>query len=353
MSDRLLIGTRKGLVTATNGSSGYALDAIGLRGLPVAYAAAMADGSWWASVDMGHWGPKVRRSTDEGATWAEVEPPRYPERTGAALESIWVIAPGHPDQPGRMWMGTFPGGLFRSDDHGQSWDLVDGLWDHPSRAAGLWFGGGRDSAGVHSVVVDPRDPNRVLVAVSVAGVFESIDDGASWAARNRGLSADFLPDPEVEAGHDPHLLKLVPGAPDVLWQQNHCGIFRSVDGARTWTEISQPAGPARFGFPIAVHDSDPDLAWVVPAESDEIRTTLDGSLVVCRTEDGGRSWQELRAGLPQEHAYDVVYRHALDRRGDELVFGSTTGNVYWSGDGGDHWDVLAQNLPPVYSVQWA
>ena len=352
MSDRILIGTRKGLVTMTRGPKGYGVDGIDHRGIPVAYAAVMADGAWWVSLDHGHWGPKLQRSCDEGRTWDAVEPPSYPDEAGVTLESVWVIASGHPEQPGRVWMGTVPGGLFRSDDSGDHFELVSSLWDHPTRAKS-WFGGGRDTAGIHSVVVDPRDANRVLIGVSVGGVYESTNDGASWTPRNRGLLADFLPDADVEAGHDPHQLAMVAGAPDVLWQQNHCGIFRSVDGGQQWREVSQVGGPARFGFPVAVHDTDPDVAWVVPAESDATRTTIDGSLLVCRTEDGGRTWQEQRAGLPQEHAYDVVYRHALDRQDDELVFGSTTGNVYWSGDGGDHWSALAQNLPPVYSVRWA
>jgi len=351
MTSRILIGTRKGLVTMTNGPKGYTIDGLDHRGIPVAYATATADGAWWASLDHGHWGPKLQRSRDEGLTWDAVDPPRYPDDAGAALESVWVIASGHPDQPGRVWLGTFPGGLFRSDDGGDHFEMVTALWNHPTRSTS-WFGGGRDSAGIHSVVVDPRDPDRVLVAVSCGGVYESTDDGGTWATRNKGLTAGYLPDPTVDAGHDPHHLLMVPGAPDVLWQQNHCGIFRSTDGGLQWSEVSQPGGPAHFGFPIAVHDRDPDVAWVVPAESDATRTTIGGALVVCRTDDGGRTWHDQRAGLPQEHAYDVVYRHALDRRGDELVFGSTTGNVYWSGDGGDHWAALAQNLPPVYSVRW-
>jgi photosystem II stability/assembly factor-like uncharacterized protein len=141
--------------------------------------------------------------------------------------------------------------------------------------------------------------------------------------------------------------------PDVMWQQNHCGIFRTTDGAKTWKAVHQKGGPAFFGFPIAVDAGDPKCAWILPAQSDECRTTIDGSLFAMRTEDGGKSWKKLAKGLPQENAWDVVYRHALDVRGDELAFGSTTGNVYASDDRGNSWQSIGQNFPPVYSVRFA
>jgi photosystem II stability/assembly factor-like uncharacterized protein len=144
-----------------------------------------------------------------------------------------------------------------------------------------------------------------------------------------------------------------PSSPDRLWQQNHCGIWRSDDGARTWVEVSEPEGPARFGFPVAVHEKNPDTAWVVPAASDEKRVAIGGALVVCRTTDGGKTWEQKRRGLPQEGCYDVVYRHALDIAGDRLAFGSTTGNAYLTEDGGESWACIGNNLPPVYSVRFA
>jgi photosystem II stability/assembly factor-like uncharacterized protein len=229
---------------------------------------------------------------------------------------------------------------------------MQSLWDHPSRNDS-WFGGGFDDPGIHSVIVDPRDANRVLVAISCAGVFETSDAGQSWRPRNRGLRADFLPNPVVEVGHDPHLLVMAPSNPDVLWQQNHCGIFRSHDGGANWNDVTQVSGPARFGFAIAVDSADADTAWVVPAQSDEVRAAVDRALCVCRTRDGGRTWTTLRQGLPQKDCYDLTYRHGLDAKRGHVAFGTTTGKLYVSDDSGDTWSCAASHLPPIHSVRFA
>jgi photosystem II stability/assembly factor-like uncharacterized protein len=315
-------------------------------------------GTLWASIDHGHWGQKLHRSDDNGETWEEVTAPKYPEgaevKDGvpAAVRYLWVLAPGGDDEPERFYIGTEPGGLFRSDDGGRSFSLVEGLWNHPSRR-GQWFGGGRDEAGIHSVWVDPRDSRRVLTAISCAGIFETTDGGATWNPRNKGLRADFLPNPDSEVGQDAHVMAVCASHPDVLWQQNHCGIFRSADGGASWDDISQKGGPAYFGFAIAADERDPDTAWVVPADSDERRMAIDGALCVCRTEDGGKSWTTLRNGLPQENCYDVAFRHALDVTGDRLAFGTTTGNVFVSDDRGESWQCIGNYFPPVYSVRFA
>lgn len=370
MTDRLLVGTRKGLLTFRPRPTGWALSSVDFAGVPVEYATRDArDGTLWAALDHGHWGPKLHRSTDDGASWSEVRAPAYPEgesfrdpwtgKTDAAtLVHIWTLAPGGRDEPGRVYAGTNPGGLFRSDDNGDSWSLVRGLWDHPSRL-GVdggrpgWFGGGRDTPGLHSISVHPADSRRIIVGVSCGGVFETTDGGATWTARNQGLPAPALPDPEGETGHDPHHILRVASAPDVLWQQNHSGVFRSTDGGRAWTDVSETDGPVRFGFPIAVDPTDPERAWVVPATSDTERNAVGGRLLVCRTDDGGRSWRQLTAGLPQETAFDLVYRHALDHSGGRLAFGSTTGNLFWSDDSGESWVALGHHLPPIYSVRFA
>lgn len=267
---------------------------------------------------------------------------------------------------GRIYVGTIPGGLFESHDGGESFELNRPLWNHESRGGDLftgkgsgmthWFGTpaseGEFAPGIHSIVVDPRDPQRILVAVSTAGVLESTDGGRTWRGRNKGLTMDYLPEPEAEWGHDPHFVTLSAGQPDHVWQQNHCGVFYSADGAATWKKVSQPEVGVHFGFPVAVDAKDGRTAWVVPGKSDMQRITIDGSLFVARTTDGGQTWQQLREGLPQEHAYDVVYRHALDNSGDHLAFGSTTGNLYVSEDRGDSWQTAANNLPPIYSVRF-
>lgn len=358
MSDRLILGTRKGLLILERNGGGWNIACEAHRAIPVSYAATdPRTGVLWAGLDHGHWGPKLHRSRNMGVTWEEVAAPAYPdgeeisEGKPAKLSYIWLIAPGAVDQPNRLYIGTEPGGLFQSDDGGDTFHLVTGLWNHPSRKS-WWFGGGRDYAGVCSLVLDPRDSNHLWAGISVGGVFESRDGGQSWEGRNKGLVADFLPDPNSEFGHDPHFVVASPANPDVLWQQNHCGIFRSTDGGQNWENISQPGGPAYFGFAIAVDAHSPDTAWVVPAVDAEFRLAIDRALCVCRTEDGGKTWQTLRQGLPQGDCYDIVFRHALDISGDRLAFGTTTGNLYLSDDRGDTWRCLGHNFPPINSVRF-
>ena len=193
----------------------------------------------------------------------------------------------------------------------------------------------------------------MFVAVSSAGVFATTDGGRSWTVRNQGLVMDYAPDPTDEwAGHDPHQLVMCTGDPERLWQQNHCGVFVSRDGARTWRKVSRPDRGAHFGFAVAVDPTDGDTAWLVPGTSDMQRMAIDGGLFVAQTQDGGETWTQLREGLPQEHAYDVVLRHALDFAEGCLAFGSTTGNLYVSEDRGRSWRAAANNLPPIYSVRF-
>ncbi len=355
----LLLGTRKGLIVLKRNGNAWNMDREAFLGVAVSYAAQdPRTGTLWACLDTDHWGSKLQRSRDGGDTWEDIPLPTYPEgaETGdgqpAVLSYIWTIAPGGDDRPERLYLGTEPGGLFVSDDGGDTFELVTGLWDHPSRPRG-WFGGGRDQPGVCSIIVDPRDSRRVVAGVSVGGVFETTDGGRSWAPRNKGLIAEYLPNPHAEVGHDPHFMVASPADPDVLWQQNHCGIFRSIDGGRQWQDISESDGPARFGFAIAVDEKDPQVAWVVPAVSDELRVAVDGAACVCRTEDGGRSWQALRQGLPQNGCYDLAYRHALDISGDTLAFGTTSGNLYLSEDRGENWTSLGSHFPLFYSVRFS
>lgn len=387
MNDRILVGTRKGTFLVKKSSGGaWDVELAGHAGAGVNFVARDPNtGTLWAALGHGHWGAKLSRSTDDGASWEDAPQITYPEgarhylppppsETGpgegaptlkeATLLKLWCLAFGG---DGRIWAGTIPGGLFVSDDGGESFTLNRGLWDHESRGGDLWTGGGNGttrwfgtpaaegefSPGLHSIEVDPRDPDRVLVAISTAGVLETTDGGATWASRNKGMTMDYSPEPEAEwAGHDPHAIQLCAGDPDHVWQQNHCGVFYSSDGAATWTKVSHPDLGVHFGFPVAADPEDGRTAWLVPGHSDMKRTTLDGSLFVARTTDGGATWTQLREGLPQSHAYDVVYRHALHQGGDRLAFGTTTGNLYVTEDRGDTWTAVAHNLPPIYSVRF-
>ncbi len=354
-----LLGTRKGLVAYHFNNDQWQVENISFDGVPVSIAYSdPRNGTWWACLDHGHWGVKLHRSKDRGTVWEEVAAPAYPEGeevkdgTPAATRYIWAMSHGGNHYASRLWLGTDPGGLFMSEDEGSSFKLVESLWNHPSRKTG-WFGGGRDQPGIHSIVVDPRDENHIHIGISCAGVFETLDGGNTWLVRNKGLRADFLPDPAADMGHDPHILVAAPTNPDALWQQNHCGIFRSVDGAKNWEEVSEKDGPARFGFAMAVAEDNPEQAWVAPANSDEIRVAIKGSLCICRTDDGGKTWKELRNGLPQQNCFDIVYRHALATSGNAVVFGTTTGNLFFSGDKGESWQVINNYLAMVYSVQFA
>lgn len=363
-ADTMIVGTRKGLFILKNGRGGWKVWTYSHSASPVPYAFVdTRTGTLWASLDHGHWGSKLHRSRDLGKKWEEIPAPKYPKRARmkswadtrpvpAALRYIWIIAPGGEDQPDRMYLGTEPGGLFRSDDGGKTFDLVKTLWNHPSREKG-WFGGGRDYPGIHSVIVDPRDSRRVLVAVSCAGVFETRDDGKTWAPRNKGMTADFLPDPKAEFGQDPHFVDYHPDHPDHLWMQNHCGIYRSTNGGKAWKPVSKKNKLPHFGFAIAVDETKPDTAWVVPAISDTHRIAVDGKMAVCRTTDGGKNWRAFRKGLPQKDCYDVTFRHALDNSYGTVAFGTTTGNLYVSANRGQSWEAVAHNLPPIYSVRFA
>ncbi len=353
----VVLATRKGVLFLEKESTGWEITKHSFAGIPVSYAFRHPySGVLWAALDSDHWGAKLQRSEDEGKTWQDVELPKYPENamineeTPATLSYIWTIAEGHADRPDDIFLGTEPGGLFYSKDGGASFNLVKSLWDEPGRSQ--WYGGGRDHPGLHSIVVDPRDADHLLIGISVGGVYESKDGGESWAPKNKGLIAEYLPNPDAEVGHDPHLLAMSPSNPDVLWQQNHCGIFVSRDSVENWDKVSQTSGPAHFGFPIVVDPKNSETAWVIPAVSDEVRMAVDGALCVSRTEDGGKTWTAFREGLPQENCYDVVFRHGFDQMGDVLMFGTTTGNLFVSENRGESWELISSFIPPVYSVRF-
>lgn len=362
--NQLLISTRKGLFVAVPAGGGYRVTRAAFVGDNVTLTLVDPRGGWYAALDHGHFGAKLHRSEDDGESWVEIGVPEYPPKPADedetsvdgkpvpwALQRIWALATAGADRPGELWAGTIPGGLFRSRDRGQTWSLVESLWRHPDRKR--WFGGGADLPGIHSVLVDPRDSRRVLVGVSCGGVWETTDDGDTWTVRATGMRADFMPPEQVDDPviQDPHRVVACPAAFDRMWTQHHCGIWRSTDGARSWTEVKQ-AGPSTFGFAVAVHPRDPDTAYFVPAISDQHRIPVDGSVVVTRTRDGGSSFDVLRNGLPQTHAYDLVFRHALDidRTGDLLALGSTTGNLWISEDAGDRFITVSTHLPPIHAV---
>lgn len=370
MSDRFLVATRKGLFTVQRGHSRlspWSIVRVAFPGDNVSMVLPDSrDGTIWAALDHGHFGAKLHRSRDGGETWTEAPAPAFPPKPEGYQEvepaggrpipwtvlRIWSLEAGGADDPGGLWCGTLPGGLFRSDDGGASWQLVHSLWDHPKRRE--WFGGGAEYPGIHSICVERGNSRRVAVGVSCGGVWMTEDRGSGWTCRADGMRADYMPperqyDPHIQ---DPHRVVQCPAEPRSFWAAHHNGVFRSTDGATTWHEVT--AQPSSFGFAVAVHPAKPDTAWLVPAESDQRRIPFEARVVVARTRDGGQSFTVLSRGLPQRHAYDITYRHGLDidETGEHLALGSTTGSLWVTVDQGDSWQTVAEHLPPVYAVRW-
>jgi hypothetical protein len=362
----LLLGTRKGLFGFERAGGEYRVCEREFVGVPAtAVLADPRDGATYVALDHGHFGVKVHRR-DVGGAFAEIATPAYPPKPDDVVDVdpirktevswtthlLWTLEAGHADAPDVLWAGTIPGGLFRSDDRGDSWELVRSLWDDPSRSE--WFGGGYDSPGIHSISIDPRAAGTMAVGISCGGAWRTTDDGATWTV-STGLRAAFMP-PELEFHpytQDPHRLTRCAGAPDVVWCQHHNGVFRSTDGGATFAEIHD-VPPSTFGFAVAAHPTDPGTAWFAPATSDEVRVPVDGRVVVARTRDGGTTFTALGDGLPERDAYHLVYRHGLDvdASGERLAMASTTGSLWVSEDAGDSWQLVTSSLPPVACVRW-
>jgi hypothetical protein len=362
MSESFLVSTRKGLFTIARGKKGWNVAKGEFIGDNVTLALHdKRDDTTYATLNHGHFGIKIHRKRGKGA-FEELPAPAYPPKPEGledldgwgkpvnwTTQLIWAMEPGG---DGELWCGTMPGGLFRSTDRGQSWEMIETLWRHPDR--NKWLGGGADIPGIHSICVDPRSAKTVRVAISCGGVWVTHDAGKTWAQSAHGMKFDQGPKEQAENpdAQDPHMMVQCNSAPERFWVQHHCGIYKSVDNAKSWLEVK--AKPSSFGFGVAVHPNDPDTAWFIPGIKDEKRIPVDGKLVVTRTRDGGKSFDILSKGLPQEHAYDLVFRHALaiDDEGARLAFGSTTGGVWVSEDQGDSWECVTHSLPPVYAVRF-
>jgi photosystem II stability/assembly factor-like uncharacterized protein len=367
----LLVGTRKGvfLLQSDAERNHWSLDGPHFLG-HLSYHAVLdpRDGrTLLAATRAGHLGPTVFRSTDLAKTWNEASrPPAFPMaadgETGRVVHHVFWLEPGHSSEPGVWYAGCSPPALFRSEDAGDSWTPVAGFNDHPKWASWTQNGedGTPDGSLLHSINIDPRDARHLYVGLSGGGVFESHDGGEDWHPLNQGSVADFMPDPRPEFGQDPHCVRLHPLAPDILWQQNHCGIYRMDRPEGVWQRVgdNMPRDVGDIGFPIELHPRDPDTAWVFPMEGTDVwpRTSPSGRPAVYVTRDAGESWQRRDEGLPGEHAWLTVLRQSMatDRHDPVGVyFGTTTGEIWASADEGADWTCIARHLPHVFSLEVA
>jgi photosystem II stability/assembly factor-like uncharacterized protein len=307
-----------------------------------------------ASTQTFHWGAVVRASDDFGATWTAPDRKnvRFAEGTDDALANVWQLRPGRESEPDVVYCGVEPAALFRSDDAGETFAPVQGLLNHPHRSR--WEPGGGGLC-LHTIVLDPSDERRMAVAISTGGVYRTDDGGETWQARNHGVRAQFLPDPNPEFGQCVHKVVNHPARPERLYLQNHWGLYRSDDWGDNWTDIANGV-PSDFGFAMEVHPDDPDTVYIIPLTSDEFRVVPEARLRVYRTRDAGASWEALERGLPQQDAYETVLRDGLcadTARPAGLYFGTRSGKLFASADAGESWTTLADSLPPIACVKAA
>lgn len=362
---RLLIGTRKGawVLTSDGGRASWRIEGPLFLGQIINHFVLDPRDSrtMLMAASTGHLGPTILRSTDGGGTWTEAKaPPAFPkgEPHGRSVNHTFWLEPGHSDEPGVWWAATSPPALFRSEDGGDTWEGVRGLNEHPKIMDWLPPDGGTpDGAIVAGVAIDPRDAKHMYLATCSAGVLETTDQGASWRPLNQNVEANFLPDPYPEYGQDSHQIALAPTNPDRIWQQNHCGIYRLDRPGERWERIGKAMPPeiGDIGFSIVPHARCDQTAWVFPMDGTDVwpRVSPGGRPAAYRTRDGGVSWERQDRGFPAEQGWFTVKRQAFcGDRGDPqgLYLGTTSGEVWMTGDEGENWRQICAHLPEIYSV---
>lgn len=309
------------------------------------------DGRLYAALDSMIYGTNIHWSDDDGETWHIAES-EYRVNTETTVTRLWTVHAGHQDRPGVVWAGADPGALLKSEDYGKNWAPVLGFNEHPTREK--WHPGAGGMM-VHSFAQDPRDPDHITIGMSAGGVFQTYDGGKSWEPSNTGILADFQPEKYPEVGQCVHHMEISPADPNVLYQQNHCGVYRSEDSGKSWINCTEGL-PSYFGFPMAVHHHKVGTIFTVPQTNEEFRYVPEGKFRVFRSRNGGDEWEPLTNGLPQENAFLSVYRLAMACDAHEqagVYVGTTGGTAYFSNNEGDSWSVLSDTLPPIYSVTTA
>jgi photosystem II stability/assembly factor-like uncharacterized protein len=354
----LMIGTMKGIFLLSSNSSRQRWKVSGPH-FPgeIVYALAY-DGRAgrhriWSAPQSPFYGAVLCHTDDFGKIWSKPETAniKFPEDTGLSLNQVWQITPGRDTEPDVLYCGVEPASLFKSTDAGETWSLNRGLHDHPHRPR--WEPGAGGLC-LHTILLHPTNNNRIFIATSTGGVYRTDDGGLTWHAKNKGVSAEFLPDKYPEFGQCVHKVTMHPSRPDRLFLQNHGGLFRSFDGGETWESMANGV-PSDFGFPIVSHPHDPDTFYIVPLDY-EMRCVPEAKLRIYRTQNAGKTWKPLTRGLPQKGAYETILRDgmsadSLDPAG--IYFGTRSGKVYGSANNGNSWKLILDDVPPVTCVKAA
>ena len=317
------------------------------------------EGTLLSATNSNFWGPRIELSYDLGASWVDADQsPRMNDGSDRTVERLWNIQPGKETEPGVLFAGAQPASLFRSHDWGRSWEQWSSLTLHPTRER---WEPGLSGLCLHSIVQDPVSDSRMWVGISAVGVMRTGDGGETWDPVNRGVRADFNPrDPLPEYGQCTHKMLAHASLPNRLYQQNHCGFYRSDDAGDSWLDLSDGL-PSRFGMPMAVNSHEPDTVYAIPEDSGTIdnvggaaRYVTGAQMRVFRSRNGGDDWQAMTNGLPQRNAFFHIQRDGMAT--DELdpcgvYVGTSTGQIFYSRDAGDSWELLIEYLPPINSIE--
>lgn len=352
--DKLLVGTAKGLINFQISEGKLIEKELYFEGLDITAIHQHFDGSTFIAISHKHWGEKIFVKNFNSEIWDELNTPIF-EKTlknvngsPAVLKQIWDIKDGGEQYPDRLWVGTEPGALFLSEDRGITYKLVESLWYHPTRIKDKhWFGAGKELPFVHSIIIEPGKNDVIYISVSCAGIFKSIDSGKTWETCNYGMKAEYLPNTSPNAGYDPHLMLMSEVDHKVLWQQNHCGIFRSENGGKEWKDVSGENAFPSYGFCIAIEELATNEAWVIPVQDEASRIPTSLQLRVFKTSDAGKTWQNQSNGLPSNRFYGIVLRNGFVKKGNNMAFGTTNGNLYYSNNRGEKWTEVNTSMAKI------